>query len=65
MQFKFLTGLRSCESALTECSEEIERNGSEENLGIPEAESSLKNGVRCWRSCFHGCRCSESVRSHK
>ncbi len=53
MQVKFLADLRACEPALTECAEEIERDRSQQDLGIPEAERSLQNCVRCWRSCLH------------
>jgi hypothetical protein len=53
MQVKFLADLRAREPALTECAEEIERDRSQQDLGIPEAERSLQNCVRCWRSCFH------------
>ena len=65
MQLKFLADVRACESALTECGEEIESDRSQQDLGIPEAERSLQNCVRCWRNCLHRCRCSESLRSHK
>ena len=66
MQVKFLADLRTCEPALTECAEEIERDRSQQDLGIPEAERSLQNCVRCWRSCLsYGCRCSQSAMSHK
>ena len=62
----FLADLRTCEPALTECAEEIERDRSQQDLGIPEAERSLRNCVRCWRSCLsYGCRCSQSAMSHK
>jgi hypothetical protein len=53
MQVKFLADLRACEPALTECAEEIERDRSQQDLGIPEAERSFQNCVRCWRSCLH------------
>jgi len=53
MQVKFLGDLRACEPALTECAEEIERDRSQQDLGIPEAERGLQNYVRCWRGCFH------------
>ena len=53
MQVKFLADLRTCEPALTECAEEIERDRSQQDLGIPEAERSLQNCVRCWRRCLH------------
>jgi hypothetical protein len=56
---------RQDEPALTECAEEIERDRSQQDLGIPETERSLQNCVRCWRRCFHGCRRSQSARSHK
>jgi hypothetical protein len=32
---------------LTECGEQIERDRSQQDLGIPEAECSLQNCVRC------------------
>src|SRR6266581_1790683 len=53
MQVKFLADLRACEPALTECAKEIERDRSQQDLGIPEAKRSLQNCVRCWRSCLH------------
>ena len=53
MNAKFLAALRAGEPALTECGEEIERDRSQQDLGIPEAERSLQNCVRCWRRCFH------------
>src|SRR5882724_10460969 len=53
MQVKFIADLRICEPALTECAKEIERNRSQQDLGIPEAERSLQNCVRCWRRCLH------------
>src|SRR4029077_9455129 len=53
MQVKFLADLRACEAALTECGEEIERDRSQQNLGVPEAEGGLQNCVWRWRSCFH------------
>ena len=53
MQFQFLTDLRPRQPALAECGEEIERDRSQQDLGIPEAESSLQNCVRRWRSCLH------------
>ena len=31
----------------------IERDRSQQDLGIPEAERSLQNCVRCWRRCLH------------
>jgi hypothetical protein len=52
MQVKFLAHLRTCEPALTECAEEIERDRSRLDLGIPETERSLQNCVRCWRRCL-------------
>ena len=48
-----LADFRACEPALTECAEEIERDRSQQDLGIPEAERSLQNCVRCWRTCLH------------
>jgi hypothetical protein len=53
MQVKSLADLRAREPALTECAEEIERDRSQQDLGIPETERSLQNCVRCWRSCLH------------
>jgi len=53
MQVKFPADLRACEPAPTQCAEEIERDGSQQDLGVPEAERSLQNCVRCWRSCLH------------
>ena len=53
MNAKFLAALRAGEPALTECGEEIERDRSQQDLGIPEAKRSLQNCVRCWRSCLH------------
>ena len=47
MQVKFLADLRACELPLTERGEEIERDRGQQNLGIPEAEGSLQNCVRC------------------
>ena len=44
---------RQDEPALTECAEEIERDRSQQDLGIPETERSLQNCVRCCRSCLH------------
>ena len=44
---------RQDEPALTECAEEIERDRSQQDLGIPETERSLQNCVRCWRRCLH------------
>jgi hypothetical protein len=48
MQIKFFANLRACEPVLTECAEEIERDRGQQDLGIPEAERSLQNCVRCW-----------------
>ena len=53
MQVKFLADIRAREPALTECGEEVKRDRSQQDLGIPEAERSLQNCVRCWRSCLH------------
>ena len=53
MQFQFLTDFLACEPALTERGEQIKRDRGQQNLGIPEAERSLQNCVRCWRSCLH------------
>ena len=53
MQVKFLADLRACEPAMIECAEEIERDRSQQDLGIPEAERSFQNCVRCWRRCLH------------
>jgi hypothetical protein len=53
MQIKFLADCRACEPPLTECGEEVKRDRSQQDLGIPEAERSLQNCVRCWRSCLH------------
>src|SRR6476619_8295388 len=53
MQVKFLANIRACNPAPTKCAEEIERDGSQQDLGVPEAERSLQNCVRCWRSCLH------------
>src|SRR6478609_4972168 len=53
MQVKFLADIRAREPALTECGEEIERDRSQQNFGIPKAERSLQNCVGCWRSCLH------------
>ena len=53
MEVKFPADLGACESPLTECGEEIERDRCQQDLGIPEAERSLQNCVRRWRSCFH------------
>ena len=53
MQVKFLANICACKPALTKCAEEIERDRSQQDLGIPEAERSLQNCVRCWRSCLH------------
>ena len=53
MNAKFLAALRAGEPALTECGEEIERDRSQQDLGIPEAERSFQNCVRCWRRCLH------------
>src|SRR5439155_16308432 len=41
MQFNLIADLGACESPLTECGEEIERDSSEQDLRIPEAECSL------------------------
>lgn len=48
MQVEFLADLRACEPALTECAEEIQRDRSQQDLGIPEAERSLQNCLRFW-----------------
>ena len=48
-----IPGVRACEPALTDYAEEIERDRSQQDLGIPEAERSLQNCVRCWRRCLH------------
>src|SRR5437763_5783516 len=53
MQVKFLADLSACEPSLTECAEEIERDRSQQDLGIPEAECSLQNCVGCERRCLH------------
>src|SRR4029450_2070914 len=66
MQVKLLADLRACAPALTECAEEIECDRSQQDLGIPEAERSLQNCVRCWRSCLHTVvDVAKSARSHK
>ena len=52
MQFKFLADLRACESALTECGEELERDRGQQDLGIPEAKRSLQNCVRVGEVVF-------------
>ena len=39
MQSKLLADLRACEPALTECGEKIERDRSQQDFGIPEAEA--------------------------
>ena len=53
MQVKFLANICACKPALTKCAEEIERDCGQQDLGIPEAERSLQNCVRCWRSSLH------------
>ena len=53
MQAKFVADLRACESVLTKYAEEIESDGGQQDLGIPEGERSLQNCVRCWRNCLH------------
>jgi hypothetical protein len=37
MEVKFLADLQACEPALTECAEEIERDRSQQDLGIYRA----------------------------
>jgi hypothetical protein len=55
MQVKFLADFRAREPALTECAEEILKRSYPQSadLGIPEAERSLQNCVRCWQRCLH------------
>ena len=65
MQSKLFADFRACQPALTECGEEIESDCRQQDLGIPKAERSLQNCIRCWRRCFHDCRCSESLTSDK
>jgi hypothetical protein len=48
MQAEILADLRACEPARTECAEEIQRDRSQQDLGIPEAERSLQNCLRFW-----------------
>lgn len=45
--------LRARECALPEGGEEIERDCGQQNLGVPECETSLQNCLRCYRICVH------------
>ena len=65
MQVKFPADLRTCEPARTECAEEIERDRSKQDLGIPKAERSCRIASGVGEVVFIDGRCSQSARSHK
>jgi formate-dependent nitrite reductase cytochrome c552 subunit len=52
MQSKFVSDLCACEAGLSEHAEKIERNRSQQDLGIPKAERGLHNCIWCWRIVF-------------
>ena len=53
MQAEFFPDLRAGEPALSEFGEKIKRDRGEQDFGIPKAEGSLQNRVRCWRGRVH------------
>ena len=53
MQAEFVPDLYARHPSLAEFREKVKRDGGEQDFGIPEAERSLQNCVRCWRSCLH------------
>ena len=53
VQLQFRAQFRAGQVAAGELREDTELDGCEQDLGIPKAERSLQNCVRCWRSCLH------------
>ena len=41
------------EPAMPESREEVKRDGSEQDLGVPKSERGLQNCIWRWSRCFH------------